>query len=91
MRSYWIRVGPYPMTAVSMEEKVGQRNRDTERVAPYDNRHSWSDMSINQEALRIAFNHQKLRGKLGTNSPSKLSEGTNTAHTLISHSWLPEL
>ena len=42
------------------------------------------DASTGEETLRIASNHQKLGEKHGTDCPSALPVGTNSANTLIS-------
>lgn len=44
-----------------------------------------------KEHQRVPANHQTLREKHRTNSPSQPSEGTNFVDTLISDIWPPEL
>lgn len=69
MRSYWIRVGPNPMTCVLLRRgKSGQRYRDrsTEGVRLCEDRSRDCDYSVTSQGMpRTAGNHQKLEGKEG--------------------------
>lgn len=80
MRSYWIGVGPNPMTGILCK----RRDTETEmqgRNSCGDRGRDGGDVLPSQETLRIASSHQKL-GEAG-NIFSESPERTNPAGTLI--------
>lgn len=82
------------MTSVFIRERRGAtETRDTLRDESHvtEEAGSWRDVSTSQGTPRVAGDHQKLREKLGTDSPSQPPEGNNHAGISIPDCWLPEL
>ena len=70
LRSYWMRVGPSPMTGVL----TGEGYLDTERTPRDKGKRLCNDVSISQGMLRVSGNNQKLGKGQGVSSPSDFRE-----------------
>lgn len=64
MKSYWIKVDPYPMTGNLLRQgKFGHRDIGGEKPSE-DGGRDWSDASTRLRPLRTSNNNQKLgKGK----------------------------
>ena len=67
------------------------RDRHQRKGSCEDEGRDWSDASISQGTPGIAGSHQKLRERHGTDSSAEPLEGKNSASTLTSDFWAPEL
>lgn len=70
--------------------KRRDRDRNTQGRRPCEDGQDWGDESTNQEMSRMASNHQKLRGRYGTNFSSEPPVGTDPNDTLILDFYPPE-
>ena len=77
MRSYWIRVGPNPVTGIFKEREIWTQIQTGIRSCNSGGR-DCSVMSTSQEEQTIFDKHQKLEERHITDFPSKSTEGTNT-------------
>ena len=84
-------MGWAPTTGVLMKGGNLDTLRCTGRASCEDEGRDGADMSASQGMQRLREHHQKLQERHGADLPSRPSEETNAADTLILDFYPPEL